>query len=390
VTTTARPAPPASVSPARRRPAPRAAAVALITGFPAFTARRMLQKILESEAETSVHLLVRDKFTAEARAHIGGLSAKLARRVHPLTGDVCDIDLGLSGAEYRTLTAELTTIVHCASAQYLGVPREMAVRVNVGGTRNVLDLAAACTRLERLCHFSTAFVSGDRKGIILEEELAARQRFRNPYEETKFRAEELVREAAARIPVVIMRPGMIVGDSRTGVIDRLDGPYHLMRLIVSSPIDVALPLPGRGGAPLHLVPIDFVVDAAYALMHDPLAIGLTFHLTDPCPLAARRVYELVAERANRKLPSGSFPESLARAALRLPGLGALVRVPLDFLESFNHLAFYNCRNTLARLRPTGLYCPPFDSYVDPLVRYVREASAQRRQQAEPEQVDPFD
>ena len=116
------------------------------------------------------------------------------------------MDLGLAGAEYRDLVAEITTIVHCAAAYYLGVPREMAMRVNVEGTRNVLELAGACARLERLCHFSTAFVSGDRKGVIMEDELDARQRFRHAYEETKFRAELLVREAAHRLPVVVMRP----------------------------------------------------------------------------------------------------------------------------------------------------------------------------------------
>jgi thioester reductase-like protein len=381
---------PAAEPPKPRRAPARAPQVALVTGFPAFTARRMLEKVLDADARVRAYLLVREKFRQEADEYLAHLPAKSRRRVRPLAGDVCDIDLGLSGAEYRELASELTTIVHCAAAYYLGVPREMALRVNVDGTRNVLELAGACARLERLCHFSTAFVSGDRKGVIMEEELDARQRFRNAYEETKFRAELLVREAAHRLPVVVMRPGIIVGDSRTGVIDRLDGPYHLIRLIVSSPLDVALPLPGRGGAPLHLVPVDFVVDAAYALMHDPRAIGLTFHLTDPCPLAARRAYELVAERANRKPPKGSFPEILSRAALRFPLVGALTRVPFDFLESINHMAFYNCQNTLSLLRPTGLFCPPFDSYVDNLVRHVRDVQKQRRQKVEQEAVDPFD
>jgi thioester reductase-like protein len=375
-------------------PQPRAAGrrpeVVLVTGFPAFTARRMLQKIVEADPRARVWLLVREKFRREAEAFLAELPARYRKRVQPLQGDVCDVDLGLSGEEYRTLTEELTAIVHCAAAYYLGVPREMALKVNVGGTRNLLELAGGCTRLERLCHFSTAFVSGDRKGVIMEDELDSRQRFRNAYEETKFRAELLIREAMHRLPIVVMRPGIIVGDSQTGVIDRLDGPYYLIRLIVSSPLDVALPLPGRGGAPLHLVPVDFVVDAAYTLMREPKALGLTFHLVDPTPLAARRVYELVAERANRKPPKGSFPESLARAALRFPGLSTLARVPLDFLEGFNHMAFYNCQNTLALLRPTGLFCPPFESYVDNLVRHVRDVQQQRRQQAEVQAVDPFD
>ena len=170
------------------------------------------------------------------------------------------MDLGLAGAEYKALAAEVTAIHHTAAVYYLGAKRELVERVNVDGTRTMLELAADCTRLRRFVHWSTAQVSGARSGVILEEELDCGQRFRNVYEETKFRAERMVRDAARRLPVTILRPGIIVGDSKTGEIDKFDGPYYLLVLIVSSPIDVHLPLPGRGSAPLNLVPIDFVVD----------------------------------------------------------------------------------------------------------------------------------
>jgi hypothetical protein len=119
------------------------------------------------------------------------------------------------------------------------------------------------------------------------------------------------------------------------------------------------------------------------------AAGGTFHLTDPCPFAARTVYELVAQRADRKAPRGVIPTGLARALLKAPGLERLARAPLAFLEAFNHLAVYNCRHTLALL-DGGPRCPPFDSYVDTLVRYVREVQAQKRQRIEEEAADPFD
>ena len=256
----------------------------------------------------------------------------------------------------------------------------------------MLELAADCTRLRRFVHWSTAQVSGARSGVILEEELDCGQRFRNVYEETKFRAERMVRDAARRLPVTILRPGIIVGDSKTGEIDKFDGPYYLLVLIVSSPIDVHLPLPGRGSAPLNLVPIDFVVESAIALSRDPRAVGGTFHLTDPAPFAARTVYELVAQRADKKAPRGMIPTGLARALLKAPGLERLARAPLAFLEAFNHLALYNCRHTLALLSgdPWHVRCPPFDSYVDPLVRYVREVQARKKQARDEEAADPLD
>jgi thioester reductase-like protein len=311
-------------------------------------------------------------------------------RVRVLEGDVCDMDLGLGGGEYKAIAKELTAIHHTAAIYYLGAKRDLVERVNIDGTRTVLDLAGDCAHLRRLVHWSTAEVSGARSGVILEEELDTGQRFRNVYEETKFKAERLVREAARRMPITILRPGVIVGDSQTGEIDKFDGPYYLLVLIVTSPLDVHLPLPGRGNAPLNLVPIDFVVDAAVALGKDPRAQGGTFHLTDPCPFSARTVYELVAQRAERKPPRGVIPATLARAILRAPGLERLARAPLAFLEAFNHLALYNCRHTLALLDGSGVRCPPFDVYVDNLVRYVREVQAAKRQQIEEESADPFD
>jgi thioester reductase-like protein len=368
--------------------------VSLVTGFPAFTARRLAQKLLATDGDERVYLLSHGKFRAAASEFLAQLPSDDAARVEILEGDVADMDLGLAGGEYKALAAEVTAIHHTAAVYYLGAKRELVERVNVEGTRTMLDLAAESQRLRRFVHWSTAQVSGARSGVILEEELDCGQRFRNVYEETKFRAERLVRDAARRLPVTIVRPGIIVGDSRTGEIDKFDGPYYLLVLIVSSPLDVHLPLPGRGSAPLNLVPIDFVVEAAVALARDPRAAGGTFHLTDPCPFSARTVYELVAQRADKKPPRGTIPTSLARALLRAPGLERLARAPLAFLEAFNHLALYNCRHTLELLAPpdgSGVRCPPFDHYVDNLVRYVREVHAKKQQERDEEAAaDPLD
>jgi thioester reductase-like protein len=369
--------------------------VSLVTGFPAFTAKRLVRRLLETDPRETIYLLVRAKFRTACEEFLRELPANYKRRVHVLEGDVVDMDLGLAGDEYKALAGELTAIHHTAAIYYLGAKRELVERVNIEGTRTIVELASECGKLRRLIHWSTAQVSGARSGVILEEELDCGQRFRNIYEESKFRAERLVREAARRLPVTILRPGVIVGDSQSGEIDKFDGPYYLLVLIVSSPLDVHLPLPGRGSAPLNLVPIDFVVDAAAALARDPRAAGGTFHLTDPNPFAARTVYELVAQRAERKPPRGVIPAGLARALLKAPGLERLARAPLAFLEAFNHLVLYNCRHTTELLGgpPHNLVCPPFDSYVGSLVKYVREVQAQKRARLEEEALgnsDPFD
>ena len=364
--------------------------VVLVTGFPAFTASRMAQQILARDAAARVFLLARSRFAEAARELAGSLPPQQGARIEVVEGDVCDMDLGLSGQEYRTLAGEITTIQHMAGIYYMGVDRSTARRVNVEGTRGVLELAGDAVRLRRLIHWSTAAVSGRRKGVVLEEELDEGQSFHNFYEETKFEAEKLARAAQRNLPLTILRPGIVVGDSVTGEIDKLDGPYYLIVLISTNLLQMRVPLPGRGTAPLHLAPIDFVVDAGYRLSCDERAAGRTFHLTDPNPLPARRVYELVAELSEGKLARGFLPAGLARTLLRTPGLDRLARAPLSFLESFDRQCFYNCRNTMALLEGTGVHCPPFDTYAEHLVHFVRDTHSTKRTKIEDEVFDPFD
>ena len=364
--------------------------VSLVTGFPSFPARSLIRRLLDGDPEERIYLLVRPKGLSEATAFVDQLEETARARLTPLVGSVADLDLGLSGADYRRLVAEVTAVHHLAAFRSVSGERGLAERVNVGGTKQLLELALECGSLRRFCHYSTALVAGGRTGVILEEELDAGQRFRDAYEETMFRAEQVVADAVRRLPITVFRPSTIVGDSRSGEIDRFDGPYSLITLIVTSTLDVQLPLPGRATAPLHLVPVDFVTEAARTLSRDPRAVGRTFHLTDPAPFSARSVYELVARHADRRPPRGTFPMALTRALRHAPGLGAAVRSPLAFLESLNHSVLYNCRNTLELLDGTGVRCPPLDRYVGVLVDYVRRVHAARRLRAEEEVFDPFD
>jgi thioester reductase-like protein len=351
----------------------------------------MLIKLLASSPQEQVFMLLRDKYTADADEFIAALPPAHRKRLTLLVGDVSSMDLGLSGREYRTLLAELTNIHHMAAHLHLAASKEIIQQVNVGGTRGVLELALECRRLRRFNYWSTVHVSGDREGVIMEDELACGQGFRNHHEHSKYAAEKVVRSMSRRVPSTIFRPGIIVGDSRTGEIDRFDGPYHLMVLIVDSPIDFHLPLPGKGDAPLHLVPIDYVIDAGYLLSRLDEAVSKTFHLVDPCPLSARSVYQLVAERAHRKAPRGVIPAGLARTLLKLPGLSRTFgNVSRTMLAGFEQNVYYNCRHTLETLRQTEVWCPPFESYVDNLVRFVKDERAARRRRLDDDITDPLD
>jgi nucleoside-diphosphate-sugar epimerase len=297
--------------------------------------------------------------------------------------------LGLSGGEWKSLLRDVTSIWHLAAASRLDSASDVSRRVNIEGTRNILELARAAARPPRLHHFSSAFVAGDRRGVIMEDELMVGQRFRTPYEHSKARAEELVRRAMGDVPTTIYRPAIVVGDSRTGEIDRFEGPYYLAILLVTSPLAVPLPLPGDGGAPLNVIPVDFLVEATLAIARNPASVGKTVHLVDPAPHSARRVYEMIAERAHRRMPRVSLPHKVVDAVLSLPILERFSRQQRAAIESVNQLAFYNPHNLLDLLDGTGLRCPPITAYLDRLIGFVRDHFEQRQAVAREPDDDPL-
>ena len=150
-------------------------------------------------------------------------------------------------------------------------------------------------------------------------------------------------------------------------------------LLVTSPLQVAVPLPGNGVAPLNVVPIDYVVSAASHIHDDERAVGRTFHLADPNPSSSRRIYELIAERQGRKLPRLSLGYRVADAILRLPGLEKLTREQRTAIAYVNHLSFFSTRGTLEILDGTGIRCPPIESYLDTLIDYVRAEYKRKRE-----------
>jgi thioester reductase-like protein len=356
--------------------------VVLVTGFPTFLARRLSLYLLEQEPNALVYAVVRPKLAKDAELAVSTWPRALRDRFVMLEGDAASMDLGLSGAEFRALTAEVDRIHHAAQVTYLGIDRRSAEQVNVGGANEIVELARACGSLQCLVFHSTAEVAGDRTGVVRESELEAGQRFATYVAKTRARAEKIIRLSMSEIPIAVVRPATIVGDSETGEIDRFDGPYLLILLIVSSPAEIAIPLPGRGDVALQLVPIDYVVRAAHAIGRDRRSPGRTFHLVDPHPATARRVFELVARASERPSPRGFIPTNLTKALLRTPGLERFAKSPRAFLERLATPVTYEASNTDEILAGTGIVCPSFESYANPLVSYVRDRVRERRERRE--------
>lgn len=350
----------------------------LLTGLPSFAARKTCEALLEDEQHIHIFAVVRERDLEGVHAFVGELSPPQRARIELLTGDPSSIDLGLSGEEWNALRDRVSRIHHVAGTSQLGMTRDEAEREHLASAREILELAGNARRLSCLVHHSSASVSGTRTGRVLESELSCGQSFRNVVEEVQARAENLVRKAASRLPVVIVRPTLVFGDSRTGEADPFEGPYFLVLLLLTSPRELALPLLGRGELPLHLVPADYVARASVRLGRDPRALGLTFHLQDPSPPTARRVFELVASAGGRRAPRGHIPANLTKAILRAPGLERLAQSPLAFVAALLTPVEYDSRNADELLAGTGLDCPPFDSYVERIVEAAQSRLRERK------------
>lgn len=358
----------------------------LLTGYPSgLLARRLLRRVLAHEPDARVLVLTPRAQLEQAHADLAELDAEQRVRVEVVIGDTLDMDFGLSGARFNELASTVDVIHHCAFVSYAGARRELAEKVNVQGTSEVLELAEAASHLSQLVLWSTALV-GALKGRVFEGELRPPASFPSAVEETRFRAEMMVRDAMDHVPTTVLRPSIVVGDSVTGEIDRIEGPYLLVQLMLSSPVDLRVPLPGRGDVLLNLVPIDYVVNAGHAIARDVRSIGRTFHIVDEQPLTARRVFELIAEACGRPGPVGSLPTQLATALLCTPGLERFSHIPRAFLEQLATEVSYDARNTRELLAGTGIECPRAASYLQVMVDYVRseqQKKASRAQERQP-------
>ncbi|MEP7126792.1 MAG: SDR family oxidoreductase [Byssovorax sp.] len=373
-------------------PRPGYDSVLLVTGYPSLHARRMIEQILRTEPRSLVYTLKTPE-TPETPAFPPpaelDLSAEQRARVVFLEGTPHAMDLGLSGAEFRQLAREVDRIHHLAHVGSSAVDRRTAHTINVVGAAEILEFSRAASHLSCLVFHSTAHVSGDRTGVVLEEDLDRGQSFRSDADETRMRAEMLLRRAIREVPIAVVRPTTLVGDTGAGESDRLEGIYLLVLLVVATPAEIAIPFPGRGDTPLNIVPLDYAVRAAHAIGRHPSAPGRTFHLADPDPLSARSAFELVTHAGGRRTTKGSIPSNLAKALLRTPGIDRFARSPKAFVEQLTSNVRYDARNTDQAIASAGITCPPFESYVDDLVNVVRAhvKARQRRRESVVDEVE---
>ena len=344
--------------------------VIFVTGFPGFLGTRLVAELVNRDADASVVALVEPRMANQARAAAAVIDTE---RIEVLPGDITDRRLAIEPDRYDRLVGEMTSAYHLAAIYDLAVPLEVAQRVNVDGTGNVIELCARADALERFNYVSTAYVAGLRRGVVYEHELLMGQRFKNHYESTKFQAEVWVRDAMGRIPTTIYRPAIVVGDSRTGETQKFDGPYYLLRMLQRlGERNMPIPQIGRSKAPFNVVPADFVIDALVAAGHDPQSMGETFHLVDPEPTSAAEVLGLLTREYTGGEPAYRVPSAVVRESLRIKPLQRFLGgTPRESIRYLNHEVRFDTRRTGDMLERQGLRCPPFREYVKPMVDFFR-------------------
>jgi nucleoside-diphosphate-sugar epimerase len=262
-------------------------------------------------------------------------------------------------------------IHHCASITDPAGTKEEA-EGNVKAAAEILEFAEGAPRLQRLVFWSSATVSGNREGFVQETDLTDQMGFRNPVEESLYQAECMLRESAEDLPIVILRPAQMVGDSLTGETQDLGGLYLLIRFLLSAPDDYRIPTPSRTGVRISTVPVDYAVKAAIKIAEHERSIGLTFHIVDPKPVTVHHALRLFAEATGRPAPREHDPLNLATALMRAPGMQRYTSTTRAFLDQLKTDVIYDDRNTREILAGTGINCPDLGSYVDVMVARAQQ------------------
>ncbi len=344
----------------------------LFTGFPGFIGMRLLPRILELAPESRIACLVQEKFLDAARASQAALEAAHAHargRIELVTGDITQSGLGIDGGRAAELKASLWQAYHLAAVYDLAVSREVGQRVNVEGTRYVLRFVAEAKGFDRLQYVSTAYVSGKARGVFRETDLDVGQGFKNHYEETKFLAEVEVKRSG--VPATIYRPGVVVGDSRTGETAKFDGPYAVLRMMDRLPSPgFFIRVGGRDGT-LNIVPVDFVIEALAALAASPSSRGQTYHLCDPHPHSPPELVELFARATGRRYATLRVPAPLARAFFTPHAVQRYFGMQREALDYFDDPVRHDTTQATRDLAPLGVSCPRFADYLPRLVEFYR-------------------
>ncbi|MBQ0944242.1 SDR family oxidoreductase [Ideonella sp. 4Y16] len=347
-----------------------------VTGATGFIGKRLVAALLARRGST-VYFLVRPGSEGKVQGLLESWGVSKSRAV-AVTGDLTSRKLGVAADQIKALKGQIDAVYHLAAVYDLEADADSQVRVNVEGTRNVVEFAKAIDA-GHLHHVSSIAAAGLYEGVFREDMFDEAENLDHPYFSTKHESEKIVR-TECKVPWTVYRPAAVVGDSRTGEMDKIDGPYYFFKLIqrMRQILPPWMPAVGLEGGRINIVPVDFVVAALDHISHSKHAIkGKCFHLVDPVGYRVGDVLGVFAKAAHAPKMNlfvnaallGFIPRSVKKGLMALAPVRRIHRavmadlgLPEDILTFVNYPTRFDCRETQAALKGSGIECPNLHDY----------------------------
>ena len=346
-----------------------------ITGASGFIGRRLVKKLLERN-DSIVYFLVRSS-EKDALAGLYDYWECDAKRAIPIVGDLTEPELGVVTVDRKKLGKKTTHFFHLAAIYDLSADADIQLKVNVEGTRNTVKFAEAIGA-KHFHLFSSIASAGMFEGLFREDMFEEAEGLDHPYFKTKHDSEGIVRKECS-IPWRIYRPAIVVGDSRTGEMDKIDGPYYFFKLIqkMRKLLPAWMPTVGIEGGRINVVPVDFLVNAVDHIAHAKGEDGKCFHLVDPTPMRVGDLLNTFARAAHApemtmRINAALFsfiPRHMRKALLALTPVRRIriavmkdLGLPDDMFRFVNYPTRFDCRETTRVLKGTGIKVPALEDY----------------------------
>ena len=346
-----------------------------VTGATGFIGKRLVKKLLERKGAV-VHFLIR-KESADKVADLRSFWGVGPARAVPVFGDLTAKKLGVAADDVKKLKGQIDHFYHLAAVYDLAADEETQVAVNIEGTRNTVDLAKAIDA-GHFHHVSSIAAAGLYEGVFREDMFDEAEGLDHPYFQTKHESEKIVRHDC-KVPWTVYRPAMVVGDSQTGEMDKIDGPYYFFKLIqrLRQLLPPWMPTVGLEGGRVNIVPVDFVVNALNVISHQKDIGKKCFHLVDPVGYRVGDVLDIFSRAAHAPrmnlfvnaallgfIPKGVKKSLMALAPVRRVRNAVMkdLGLPEDMLTFVNYPTRFDCRETLAALKGSGVSCPNLKDY----------------------------
>jgi len=350
-----------------------------VTGATGFIGKRLVRALLARRGAT-VHFLVRPGSEGKLAAlyDYWGLSGSGKARAMPVSGDLTAKKLGVAGDALKALKGRIDAVYHLAAVYDLGADAESQVQVNIEGTRNMVEFAKAVDA-GHVHHVSSIAAAGLYEGVFREDMFEEAEGLDHPYFMTKHESEKIVRKEC-KLPWTVYRPALVVGDSQTGEMDKIDGPYYFFKLIqrMRQILPPWMPSVGIEGGRINIVPVDFVVACIDHLSHAKADIaGKCYHLVDPKGYRVGDVLDIFSKAAHAPKMNlfvnaallGFVPKSVKKGLMALAPVRRIraavmkdLALPDDMFTFINFPTRYDRRELDAALKGSGIECPKLNDY----------------------------